>query len=82
MASNKRRRLKRRRSSEQELWEILKRPRPDPEPKKMRAWYKQEKKFGRIYRGDAYLAWLEQEFGPIENVDPAWLTLTTEPSSG
>jgi hypothetical protein len=42
----------------------------------MRAWYKREKKFGRIYPDDDYLEWLEQQFGPIEDAEDSWLTET------
>ena len=79
MASNKRRLLKRRRSSEEELWEILNQPCRDPEHKVMRAWLKREKQYGRIYPGDSYLEWLEQKFGPIDNAEDFWLTPLPSP---
>jgi hypothetical protein len=43
----------------------------------MRAWLKQEKKYGRIY-DRVYLDWLEQEFGPIENAGNSWLMKTND----
>ena len=77
MARIKRRLLKRRRDDRDELWEILRQPRKDPEHRQMRAWYKREKeKFGRVHTG-AYVTWLEQQFGPIENAEDSedsWLT--------
>jgi hypothetical protein len=65
---------KRRKSPEEELWEILCQPVKDHEHRRMLAWYKLEKeKFGRVHTG-AYVTWLEQQFGPIENAEDSWLT--------
>ena len=65
-------------SSEQELEEILNAPLRDPEHKVMRAWLKREIfVYGREHRNDAYVQWLEEQFGPIENAKEEWLTPCT-----
>jgi len=65
-----------------EFWEALNHaPARDPEHRRMRAWLKTEKKFGRDHKS-AYRDWLEENFGSIDNADEGWLRPTTEPSSG
>jgi len=68
---------KRRKSPEEELQELLSRPRPDSEHRQMLAWLKQEQRYGRLQRTE-YTDWLEQNFGRIEDANDSWLTETTD----
>jgi hypothetical protein len=58
------------------FWEVLSQPASDPEHRQMRAWLKKEMTYGRIRKdeADAYIGWLIEQFGPIENAQDEWLT--------
>ena len=79
MAKKVRFRRQLRRSSRDELLEILSQPRGDEDARNRRqlAWKKQERlRFGRIYRDDdAYIASLEEKTGvALEDAPDEWLT--------